>query len=513
MNYAYTLEKRARMSPDLEAIYDVATDRRFTFRALDERCNRIANALLDAGIAKGDRVAILLMNGVEFCETFFAVARIGAICVPLNWRLTAEELAFVLRDCGASLLVYGTEFVDVARDLRATHATPEPVDVRAWWQVGGGAEGDAVEYDALLVSSSTTPPRVEAGGDDELFILYTSGTTGRPKGVVQTHEACAWCDFSMMATWESRYADRFLLALPLFHIGALGPMATNVHRGMTSVVLRSFDPSQVWRLIEEERITCMMAVPAMLLAMQAAPERATVDRSSLRWIKCVAAPVPVSTIETYHAQGILVLQAYGMTECCGPATITSAEEAVSKVGSAGRPFFHVEIRVVDSDGHDVAPGEAGEVWIGGPHVMNRYWNRPEATDEVLVDGWLRSGDLGSLDDDGALFIHDRIKDMIISGGENVYPAEVEDVILSHPDVSDVAVVGIPSERWGESGLAVVVRADPSLDGTGVLEHCRGRLARFKQPVEVVFVDEIPRNPSGKILKRLLRERFAPSAGG
>jgi acyl-CoA synthetase (AMP-forming)/AMP-acid ligase II len=284
-------------------------------------------------------------------------------------------------------------------------------------------------------------------------------------------------------------------------------MTGNVHRGMTSIILRAFDPTLVWKLIESERVDNMLAVPAMLNFMLQVPEHDTVDRSSLRWVMSGAAPVPVALIERYAKMGIEIHQVYGMTESCGPACLTSPEDAVSKAGSTGKPFLHTEVRVVGDDGKDVVPGEAGEVWIAGPHVMKEYWNRPDATAETLQDGWLRSGDVATIDDDGCIYIQDRKKDMIISGGENVYPAEVENVILAHDGVADVAVIGQPSNKWGEAGLAVVVRGDDALRAEDVLDHCQGKLARFKQPKAVEFVDEIPRNPSGKILKRLLRDDF------
>ncbi|HEM47509.1 MAG TPA: 2-succinylbenzoyl-CoA synthetase, partial [Alphaproteobacteria bacterium] len=245
----------------------------------------------------------------------------------------------------------------------------------------------------------------------------------------------------------------------------------------------------------------------MLNFMLQVPDHGRVDRSRLRWIMSGAAPVPVSLIQAYAKMGIDVHQVYGMTETCGPACLTSPETAVSKAGSTGKPFVHTEVRVVDDAGRDVTPGEPGEVWIRGPHIMKAYWNRPEATAETLRDGWLLSGDVATVDEEGFVYIQDRKKDMIISGGENVYPAEVENAILSHPGVADVAVIGQPSDRWGESAFAVVVRSEPSLAERDVLDHCQGRLARFKQPRGVAFVDEIPRNPSGKALKRLLRERF------
>jgi acyl-CoA synthetase (AMP-forming)/AMP-acid ligase II len=510
-NVGRLLTRRAARNPDLEAVYDVASNRRFSYAEANARCNRSANALTGLGVRPGDRVGLLLMNGIEFIESFLAIAKLGAICVPLNWRLVADELEFILNDAGVSVLVFGSEFLVGVDDLQSRPKLSGKGDgasrIREYVQVGGGTAGFARDYTTLCEAASPSEPTIGAGDDDDLYIMYTSGTTGLPKGVVHTHSTALWGSLSVLSTAEVRHADRFIVALPLFHVGALTPLTGNIHRGMTSVVLRAFDPSRVWRLIESERIDCMLAVPAMLNAMWMVPERETVDRSRLRWIMSGAAPVPVALIERYASMSIDIHQVYGMTETCGPACLTSPETALAKAGSTGKPFMHTDVRVVDDAGRDVAPGVPGEVLIRGPHIMKAYWNRPEATAETLVDGWLHSGDIATMDAEGFVTIQDRKKDMIISGGENVYPAEVENVILAHPHVSDVAVIGQPSEKWGESGCAVVVRRDAGLDAQAVLDHCQGKLARYKQPRSVVFVDEIPRNPSGKALKRTLRERF------
>jgi O-succinylbenzoate-CoA ligase len=514
-NIGLLLTKRALLNPDLEAIVDVAAGRRFTYAEANARCNRTANALRALGVAKGDRVGLLLMNGMEFVESFLAIAKLGAICVPLNWRLTPEELAFILNDSGTSILIFGSEFDAAVADLAARPLLRGEGEgatrIREFLRVGPPgpsiASGFARDFAELRDAAPADEPEVAAWDDEDLYIMYTSGTTGLPKGVVHSHATALWGSLTVLATAELRYGDRYLLSLPLFHVGALTPLTNNIHRGMTSVVLRAFDPAAVWRLVESERIDAMLAVPAMLNFMLQVPDHQTVDRSRLRWILSGAAPVPVALIEKYAAMGIAVHQVYGMTESCGPACLTSPETALSKAGSTGKPFVHTEVRIVDESGRDVAPGEPGEVLIRGPHVMKGYWKRPEATAETLRDGWLHSGDVATIDAEGFVYIQDRKKDMFITGGENVYPAEIENVILQHPGVADVAVIGQPSEMWGESGFAVVVRKDPALDEAAVLAHCQGKLARFKQPRGVAFVDSIPRNPSGKALKRVLREQF------
>ncbi len=510
-NIGNLLAKRASLNPEIEAVFDVATDRRFSYAEANARCNQTAHALLGLGIEKGDRVGLLLMNSMEFFESFLAIAKIGAICVPLNWRLVPDELEFIMSDAGTKALIFGDEFKEAVVDLQArpklSGQGEGATKIEHWLQVDGEIAPFAIDYTTTCAAASTDEPEVTAHDDDELYIMYTSGTTGLPKGVVHTHSTALWASLTILATAEMRHGDRYIVGLPLFHVGALTPMTGNVHRGMTNIILRAFDPSQVWRLIEQEKVDNMLAVPAMLNFMLQVPDHEQVDRSTLRWIMSGAAPVPVALIEQYAKMGIDIHQVYGMTETCGPACLTSPETAVWKAGSTGKAFVHTDVQVVGDDGSPVAPGEPGEVWIRGPHIMKEYWNRPDATAETLVDGWLRSGDVATVDDEGFVYIQDRKKDMIISGGENVYPAEVENVILAHPGVADVAVIGQPSEKWGESGFAVVVRADEALTEADVLDHCQGKLARFKQPRGAAFIDTIPRNPSGKALKRILREQF------
>jgi len=506
-NVGDLLTRRAHLNPNVEGLVDLHGGRRFSFAELNRRSCRSANALRELGVGPGDRVALLMMNGVEFVESFFALAKLGAVVVPINWRLVPDELAFILKDSGARSLIYSSEFDANVRDLHARGS--QGTALRDWIAVGPAEERAefALDYDALQSAASASEPEHGAGDGQPLYIMYTSGTTGLPKGAVHTHDTVLWALLTIAATADMRFKDRYLLMLPMFHVGALTPATGNVYAGVTSVVARSFDPVATWRLIEEERISVMLAVPAMLNFMRQAYEPGRYDHSGLRWCMSGAAPVPVTLIEEYARMGIEIHQIYGLTETCGPACLIGSDEALAKAGSTGKAFFHTDTRVVDEAGHDVEPGQPGEVIIRANHIMKEYWNRPEATAETIRDGWLHSGDVATLDKEGFVYIQDRTKDMIISGGENVYPAEIENVILAHPQVGEVAVIGQPSTRWGESPLAVVVRADDALEAGDVLEHCDGKLARFKLPRAVEFVDEIPLNPTGKVLKRLLRERF------
>ena len=504
-NLGLFLAKRAQLSPGVEALVEVERGRRFTYPELNARCNRIAHALLNQGVQKGDRVAFLLMNGSEYLETYFAVAKIGAVMVPLNWRLHPEELEFIVGDSGSSVLVFDTEFDAAAAEL---HGGDSPV--RTWIRVGEeeGRPDWALSYDALCREAPDSDPETRARGDDLLFIMYTSGTTGRPKGAVHTHATMIAASATVNMTADLRDRDRYLQVLPLFHVGALTPATCCVHRGGSLVMMRAFDPNRVFAAIQDEAVTVGLAVPSMLQFMWVSPEREKHDLSTLRWLLCGAAPVPVPLIEKYAGIGIEILQIYGLTETCGPACLISSADALAKAGSTGPAFFHTDVKVVDDAGRSVEPGEVGEVLIRSAHLMLEYWNRPDATAETLRDGWLYSGDLATVDKEGFVYIHDRKKDMIISGGENIYPAEIESALAAHPQLKEAAVIGQPSEKWGESPAAIVVLKDgESATAAGILEFCESKLARFKLPRAVEFVDEIPRNPTGKVLKRILRERF------
>ena len=508
-NVGLFLAKRAELEPDVEGFVDVDTGRRFTFREWNRRANRTAAALRAEGVRKGDRVALLQMNSVEYMESFFALAKLGAVCVPLNWRLVPDELAFILRDSGSTLLLFGGEFVGSAEELERRGRGGDGTEITRWIHVGKESErpGWALSYDALQAACGDAEPEIGGTDDDTLYIMYTSGTTGLPKGAVHTHDTATWGVLTINATVDLRAGDRYLVSLPLFHVGALTPITSNVHRGVTSVVMRGFDPARSWELIGSESITVGLKVPAMLNFMLQVHDPAKHPHPHLRWILSGAAPVPVSLIEAYARLGIEIHQVYGLTETCGPACVISAADALRKAGSTGKAFFHTDVRVVDEAGRDVAAGESGEVLVRGRHIMKAYWNRPDATADTIVDGWLRSGDVATVDEEGFVYIQDRIKDMIISGGENVYPAEVESVLMRHPQIVEAAVIGQPSEKWGESPVAIVVPKGQDLDAAGVVSFCKDKLARYKQPVSVYFIDQIPRNPSGKILKRVLREKF------
>lgn len=506
-NIGEFISKRAKLNPRAEALVDVASGTRLTYPELNARVNRVGNALVDGGVAKGDRVATLLMNGPEFVETFYGAAKVGGVIVALNWRLVADELSFILNDSGAETIVFGSAFNAVVTDLHGRGA--EGTKITRWIHVGDAAERPdfAEGYEDVLAAASDAQPESDAGDDDLLFIMYTSGTTGLPKGVMHSHSTALWSAITANTTADIRYDDKYLICLPLFHVGALNPLLCVANLGATAVIMAEFDPVKIWEVYAEEKVNVTLAVPAMLQFMLTTYDAERHDTSALRWVMSGASPVPETLIRTYEKMGIEIHQVYGLTESCGPACLISPVDALERAGSTGKEFFYTQVRVVDPEGNDCAPNEPGEVIVAGPHIMVGYWNRPEATAETVVDGWLRTGDIAIVDDDGFVYIHDRVKDMLISGGENVYPAEIENVILGIDGVTEVAVIGVPSETWGESPLAVVVRNDEALDAAAVLSHCEGKLARFKQPKAVEFIDAIPRNPTGKALKRVLRDQF------
>lgn len=511
MNIGGQLRRRAELNPGVEALVDAAAARRFTFAQLDERTDRAAHALMGAGLQTGDRVATLTPNGHQFVVAFYAAARAGLVTVPLNWRLVADELTFMLRDSGATMLVFDAEYDGVVAELRARGGGDHGTPVVHWLRAGPDCPAWASDFDALLDHTPTAPVATGARGDDRLFIMYTSGTTGLPKGVVHTHDSVQWAVLTMNASIDVRFRDRYLIALPLFHVAALAPLIECIYLGATTVVLRGFDPLGIWQVFCDEQITTTLAVPAMLNLMLATYDPERRDALALRWIMSGASPVPPSLIASYAELGFEILQVYGLTETCGPACVIGSDDALDRIGSTGKAFFHTDVRIVDEHGADVGPGVSGEILVRGRHLMAGYWNRPQATAEAIIGGWLHTGDVAVRDADGFVYVHDRIKDMIISGGENVYPAEIEDILLTHPGVADVAVLGMPSVRWGESPYAVVVRADPDLDEATVLDHCTGRLAKFKLPTRAVFIDTIPRTPTGKTLKHKLRGQFSPDA--
>ncbi|WP_433469292.1 acyl-CoA synthetase [Spirillospora sp. CA-128828] len=486
--------RRARKTPQAAAL--VHEGRMLTYADLPARVARLAHALRGLGVRHGDRVAYLGPNHPSFLETLFATGMLGGIFVPLNTRLAGPEIAYQLDDSGTSVLVHGPSHAGLVDGIRG--GTP----VRAHIALDG-------DYEELLAGADDDPLDLPVTLDEPCMIMYTSGTTGRPKGAVLTHGNITWNAINVLIDHDLVAGEVALVSAPLFHTAGLNMLTLPVLlKGGTCVLVAAFDPAATLRLIEERRITFMFGVPTMFQRVAREPGWADADLSSLRILTCGGAPVPPSLIETYQKRGLTFLQGYGMTEAAPGTLFLDAEHAVSKAGSAGVPHFFSDVRVVGPDLTDVPPGETGEVVVEGPHVMRGYWGRPDETAAVFSEGWFRSGDAARLDEDGYAFIVDRIKDVIISGGENVYPAEVENAILDDPDVLECAVIGVRDDAWGEVGRAVVVpRPGADVSPDKVLAGLSGRLARYKIPKSAVLAEEIPRNAAGKILKARLREEY------
>ncbi len=477
-------------------------------RAFNLRINRLAHGLQELGIRKGDRVAVLMANSHVFLEILFALSKLGGILVPLNFRLAVPELEYILHDSEPSALIYSPEFTALVNGFRGRIPS-----IRCYIGEKEGAEDD-LEYETWIEGRPVEEPgrggRVDL--DDPHIIMYTSGTTGRPKGAVITQGNTQWSAINYLHTYPIERTDVAACCAPLFHIGALCSSATpSLYAGSRLVIQRFFDPAGILGLIEENRVNSMLGIPVMFQFMSRVPEFESADFSTVKYFVTGGSPCPKSLIDVYQRKGVRFAQGYGMTE----ASIVTAllpEESHARAGSCGRSLFHVEIRIVDPEGKDLPPRETGEILIKGPVVMQGYWRRPEDTARSMLDGWLRSGDIGYLDEEGYLYIQDRKKDMYISGGENVYPAEVEEIILQCPGVSEVAVIGMPDDRWGETGLAVVISADNrDVTEDQIIEACRSRLAKYKIPRKVVFAGELPRTTSGKVLKNELRASYVPGA--
>ncbi|MGW7567581.1 acyl-CoA synthetase [Streptomyces tendae] len=497
--------RRARKTPERTAI--VHQDTELTYRELYERVLRLAHALRSLGVDRGDRVAYLGPNHPAFLETLFATGMLGAIFVPLNSRLTAPELTYQLTDSGSTALVHSAGHTATAAQASAGADGA----VRHRITLGTAGEG-ALGYEELLVGGGTGRLDEAVAPDDPCIIMYTSGTTGRPKGAVLSHANITWNSVNVLVDTELGGDEVTLVVAPLFHTAGLGMTCLpTLLKGGRVVLLESFEAAHVLDVIERRRVTYMFGVPTMYDAMAAQPRWAEADLSSLRSLNCGGAPVPTRTIETYLARGLAFSQGYGMTEASPGVLFLDREQSSAKAGSAGVPHFFTDTRITLPDGRDAGPGERGEVLVQGPNVMRAYWRRPEETAAAFTDdGWLRTGDVARTDDDGYAYIVDRVKDMFVSGGENVYPAEVEDALLGHPSVAECAVVGVPDAVWGEVGHAVVVLAGGArADASEILAHLRGRLAKYKIPKSVVFAPGLPRTASGKIVKTAVRETYAP----
>ena len=500
------IERRAAAGPNRTAI--TFEGKSTTYAQLLDRIDRLAAELSAGGIGNGDRVGYLGLNHPTFLEALFATTRLGAVFVPLNFRLTASELSFIIADAGVHTLIADAEHAAVVEPLREQSGlrrtiTLDTLDGAAAWE----------PFEELIAARSPITEPQAPRDDDVAVIMYTSGTTGRPKGAMLTHGNFFWNNVNALMSFDVNGDDVSLVGAPLFHIGGLNVTTLlTLQKGGEIVLMRAFDPGQALKLIAERNVTTMFGVPAMFLFMSQVPEFAGTDLSSVRYFICGGAPVPEALIHTYSAREVPFAQGYGLTETTPLALVMRTDESASKIGAAGHHVLPLsDVRLVDAENRPVGHGERGEVCVRGPQVMRGYWNNQRATDAVIDSGgWFHTGDIGEMDSDGYVYIVDRVKDMVISGGENVYPAEVEAVLYEHPSVAEVAVLGLPHERWGEAVTAVAaLREGATLSLDKLREFAKDRLAGYKIPLRLETVEALPRNPAGKILKYQLRDRLTP----
>lgn len=500
------LSKRSQMSPKRVALIDAETGSQVTYAEWNLRANRVANMLYHLGVRKGDRVAVLAMNSIEYLDILFACQKGGYILQALNWRLSAGELKQLVQSASPRVLIYSPEFVDKVNEIEKT----TNVVVDHFVALEKLLVQDHAFWDELIEQAPTIQPKsVALTMDDPWVLCYTGGTTGLPKAATLTHGTVTWNAINTVISWGLTANDTTFLNLPLFHTGGLNVFTTPlVHVGGCSVVCRSFDVEQVFDLITNHDITMFVAVPTMFIMMQEHPRWEMIDFSHCRNVFSGGASCPMPVIERFFEKGVCFKTGYGLTEA-GPNTFVMPDDDVKrKAGSVGFPLFHIQIRIVNEDGEDCQSDEVGELRIRGPHVIPGYWNNPGATSKTIIDGWLHTGDLAHRDSEGYTYIVGRTKDMIISGGENIYPAEIESVFLGYPNVAEVAVIGVPDAKWGEVGRAIVVlRAGAYVNAEELLEYARSYLAGFKIPKSVVFVNTLPKTGAGKIDKKVLVQQY------
>jgi acyl-CoA synthetase (AMP-forming)/AMP-acid ligase II len=500
MSWCGVLEHHAVRTPD-KAIA-VHGDRSLTYAGMAEWSAAVAGGLATRGVTAGDVVALLSYNNLEFLTTIFAANHLGAIAMPINWRLAAPELRFILEHSNARALVCGAELVGLAGeasmelDLARIVISPDAGD---GWECFGDLRSDA-------------PARVPTAADDVHRLMYTSGTTGRPKGVMLTHANLAWKNHAHIVEFGFTADDVGLACGPLYHVGALDLVTTTmIAVGATTVIHTTFDAAEVVDEIERSRVTTIWAAPAMVRAMLDVPGIDARDLSSVKVIIAGGEKMPIPTIERIRSTfpSAWFADAYGLTETVSGDTFLDRDSTVTKLGSVGRPCQYLELEIWDERGVQLPPGERGEVVLRGPKVFKGYWRDRDATATAFAGGWFHTGDIGVVDDDGYLYIVDRLKDMIVSGGENIASSEVERVLYEHDAVVEAAVVGRAHDRWGEVPVAfVVLHERATVTPDELVEHCRLQLAKFKVPKDVVVIDALPRNPSGKVLKRELRDQLA-----
>ncbi|MDA8071730.1 MAG: long-chain fatty acid--CoA ligase [Actinomycetota bacterium] len=505
--------KRAFLGGDRTAL--VFGEARLTYLDLDRRTDQLARGLRELGVRRGDRVAALVVNSPAFLETMLATAKLGAVFVPMNLRLTAGEVGYLLADSGADVIVSSAPLTPVARAALA-----EP-GVRVRTRLVAAVDGPRVDlepgeldFEQLVIGHEARPLGTDVDGGDLSMLMYTSGTTGHPKGAMLTHDNHLWNALNTLSVGRGlRESDVTVTVAPMFHIGGLGVHTLPLlYVGGTNVLMAAFDPARTLAAMARERATVQFMVPAMWAALTTVRDFDSYDLSALELAVSGGAPCPLTVIDFFAGKGLPFQEGFGMTETAPLVSVLDIDHVKEKAGSIGRTVFHVEARIVDEDDRDVPVDQVGELVLRGRNLFVGYWGLPEATAEAFRGGWFHTGDLGRIDGSGFITLVDRKKDMIISGGENVYPIEVEQVLYRHEAVREVAVIGVPDQRWGETPLAIVALAPgAAADPDALIAYTRERLAHFKCPTRVELLDELPRNATGKILKTELRRRYGGDA--
>jgi len=504
------IARNARKFPEKEAV--IYGDTRLTYRQFNARVNRLAHALMDIGIKKGEHVAIFSFNSNQYLETYFALAKMGAVAVPLNFRLHPQEVKYIINNSDSVALIVGAPFVPTVRNLQ-----PDLPQVREYIAVSAEPVEGMRHYESLVQKYPDHEPLVLVDEEEAGFIMYTAGTTGRPKGAVLSHksEIVMWMVVGAEVASEPGVGGldelRALVAPPIFHLAAFGYCQAHLMAGATLVMTTQvFDPLEILRLVQDERCDSLLLIPAMANFIIQSPDIGKYDTSSLKIWASGAAILPTQTRRdfTKHFPNVKIFDIFGQTEMCPVVTILRPSDAPRKDASVGKAIACVEIRVVDDADRDVPVGSVGEAVYRAPTMMSEYYKNPQATIEAFRGGWFHSGDMVKRDGEGFLYVVGRKQDMIVSGGENIYPAEIEDVLQSHPKILEAAVIGVFDEEWGESVKAVVVlKRGEALTEEEVIEYCKQHLASYKKPKSVDFVDALPRSSTMKVLKTVLREKY------
>ncbi len=493
----------ARKTPDKEAF--VFADKRYTYDRFNQRVNQLAHGLLGLEINKGDKVAVLFTNGMEIMECYFALAKIGAVMVPLNFRLTGRELIYQINQSDAKGIIFNDMF------MKNITAIKSDLSQGLHYICAGDKEiKGATAYEQLVKDSPSKEPHIPVNEDDPAIIMYTSGTTGKPKGAVLTHKNQLMDAINFLIEINLRSDDRALCVTPLFHVAAIAVCLKLMFVGGTTVIVKDFLPEDILKVMDNEKISIMFLVPAMWILLLEEPNISDYDTRPLRIGLTGAATMPTEVkgrlMKQFPKAGIYDI--FGQSEMSPCTTMLKAEDAIRKPGSVGQRMINVEARIVDNNDLDVPLGHVGEIVYRGPTVMKEYYKNPQATAEAMTGGWFHSGDLVREDEEGFLYVVDRKKDMIISGGENIYAAEIEDLLYTHPKILEAAVIGVPDPKWGENVKAIVVpKPNETLIESEIINYCKNNLAGYKKPKSIVFVESLPRNQAGKILKYVLRKKY------